>query len=177
MTEEIDKGENPFRYTEEAKQEIIAYLKGAEFGSPKYMAFFDIVRSEDLQDTLIDLGDELLEARKKENANHEAEEPDPDEWMRVKPIHRESRLRITEGEIALHHQAIETKKQTVAGYHDAHNTLNSMLDRWGETLADESSHQFQGDDKAHIEFLGEQHQKFHKETETMLRHQPANQNS
>lgn len=100
---EQDRGDKNLKSADGLQQELLDFLKDADFGTPKYRALGDYLNLQDLEELLNKSRESLVS------------EEDP-----KKKLYLESRMRIEEIQIALFENQIAINKSTLKGYGPAY---------------------------------------------------------
>ncbi len=111
---EIEQGErNPT--SSEIKQELLGYLKDAEFGTPKFLALADWLNLQKSEDWLHQCREEIASQKSLD-------------------VFRESQMRVEEYKVALLELKIQDRRSTLPGYAAAYSHINIRASDFWTTL-------------------------------------------
>lgn len=147
--QERDTG-NP-ETADELGQKLLAYVQGAEFGTPQFQAISDYLTHRTLEH---DLGIEQRNMLGSEETTKRA-------WW-------ESRVRITEIKIALLEYNIDQNQARLAGYSTAYTHMGTSfeeVDSWSSFEADEK---YPDDDQRRKAYLTEKRDRIYDQIEDIV---------
>lgn len=140
--------------------EILQYLKDADFGSPKWRAFYDVYDSYKLEKEQFRL---IRELTSEDSQAHK----DPME----KGV-KESKLRIVEQEIALLNRQMQTNTVTIPGYEDEYWKVDGRFGDLGFQYVQEGEMVYPNNPKAaRNEYESNLFQAYIKASEELWSHQ------